>query len=457
MTVPGRTAIERRRDGPERRAPPAGRSCPVVGAARRVGPRYRSRELAELGIDTVLDLVTHYPRRYIDGTRLVPIADLAAGDKASVLARVARVSRPPPGYGRGRRRGPSRVELRDRRRHRALRVVFFNQAWRAKQLPVGTVALFFGPVGTYRDALQLNSPTAEVLELAGEDGDDGTGTTRDGDATGTAEERSGAGSSRLPADREGQAHLGPHRPVSSARRSTGPGDFADPVPESRGGTGFGLIDRTAAFNHIHRPATMAEAEPARRRLAFDELFRLQLALVLRKARLQRDARGIRHVLARRGRRRRPWSSRFLDRPALRADRGPAPGHGGIGDDLAGPCPCTGCCRATWGRARRSWRWPPCWWPSRAATRGRSWPPPRCWPSSTPPEVRALLGGLHRPRPRRPSPGDRPLRVALLTNRTTAARAAPHPRRAGRRHGRPAHRHPRPAHRRRCAFRSSGWW
>ena len=52
------------------------------------------RELAELEIDTVLDLVTHYPRRYIDGTRLVPIADLAVGDKASVLGQVTRVSRP---------------------------------------------------------------------------------------------------------------------------------------------------------------------------------------------------------------------------------------------------------------------------------------------------------------------------------------------------------------------------
>ena len=40
---------------------------------------------------------------------------------------------------------------------------------------------------------------------------------------------------------------------------------------------------------------MSECEPARRRLAFDELFRLQMALVLRQERLQRDARGIRHV------------------------------------------------------------------------------------------------------------------------------------------------------------------
>ena len=114
-----------------------------VAQLRQVGPE-TERELAELGIESVLDLVTHYPRRYIDGTRLEPIADLVAGEKVSVLARVTRVSQPSCGYGRGRRRGPSRVELEIADDSGRLRVVFFNQTWRAKQLPVGTLALFFG-------------------------------------------------------------------------------------------------------------------------------------------------------------------------------------------------------------------------------------------------------------------------------------------------------------------------
>ncbi len=90
-----------------------------------------------------------------------------------MLARVVRLGQASSGYGRGRRRGPSRVELQIADDSGRLRVVFFNQAWRAKQLPVGTLALFFGTIGSYRDALQLNSPMAEVLELAGGDGEDG--------------------------------------------------------------------------------------------------------------------------------------------------------------------------------------------------------------------------------------------------------------------------------------------
>ncbi len=54
------------------------------------------------------------------------------------------------------------------------------------------------------------------------------------------------------------------------------------------------MDRTAAFGAIHAPQSFAEQERARRRLAFDELLRLQLEVVMRRHVLERDARGIRH-------------------------------------------------------------------------------------------------------------------------------------------------------------------
>ncbi|HEX3980346.1 MAG TPA: hypothetical protein VHW93_03940, partial [Acidimicrobiales bacterium] len=81
-----------------------------VAELDRVGVK-TNQELAALGIETVLDVLTHYPRRYIDGTRLRPITELEVGEKVSVLARVSRVRQASSGYGRGRRRGPSRVEL----------------------------------------------------------------------------------------------------------------------------------------------------------------------------------------------------------------------------------------------------------------------------------------------------------------------------------------------------------
>ncbi len=56
------------------------------------------------------------------------------------------------------------------------------------------------------------------------------------------------------------------------------------------------MDRTAAFGAIHAPQSFPEQERARRRLAFDELLRLQLEVVMRRHVLERDSRGIRHVV-----------------------------------------------------------------------------------------------------------------------------------------------------------------
>ena len=70
-------------------------------------------------------------------------------------------------------------------------------------------------------------------------------------------------------------------------------EFVDPVPESVLDR-FDFVDRTAAFNGIHRPSSMQEVGVARPRLVFDELLRIQLALVLRKRTLERRSAGIAH-------------------------------------------------------------------------------------------------------------------------------------------------------------------
>ena len=199
------------------------------------------RDLALLEIETVLDLVTHYPRRYIDGTRLVPISDLAVGDKASVLGQVTRVSRPPSGYGRGRRRSPSRVVVQIADASGRLDVVFFNQVWRAKQLPVGTQALFYGTVGSYRGALQLTGPTAEVLRSAGDDAEPEEG------------ERSGRIFPVYPLT--DKANLSSARISRYGGRGAGPGrSIGRPAFSNSGAIASTSVDRTAAFDHIHRPA-----------------------------------------------------------------------------------------------------------------------------------------------------------------------------------------------------------
>ena len=50
----------------------------------------RRRSCEELGLDTVGDLLRHYPRRYVERGELTPLADLAVGEHVTVVGRVVR-------------------------------------------------------------------------------------------------------------------------------------------------------------------------------------------------------------------------------------------------------------------------------------------------------------------------------------------------------------------------------
>jgi ATP-dependent DNA helicase RecG len=235
-----------------------------VGELKNVGPK-RGEALFDLGIETVFDLLTHYPRRYVDRTRQVAVAEMALGEEALILAEVRRVQ------SRRTRHGRALVELEVDDGTGALQVSFFNQAWRAKQLSVGTEALFFGKLDSFRGRPRLTNPVVDLV----------------GNRTGRivpvypASEKSGVTGWDL-----GEW-------VEEALDRAGP--FADPLPEEWRAT-LDLVDRTTAFRGIHLPDTIAQSVSARRRLAFDELLRLQLEVVMRRKALEREARGIRHVV-----------------------------------------------------------------------------------------------------------------------------------------------------------------
>ena len=127
-----------------------------VQEVRKVGDK-RAEALSALDITTVLDLITHYPRRYIDRTRQADVAGMRMGEESLVLARVDSVRT------RRTRQGRALVELDVDDGTGSLRVTFFNQAWRARQLPVGTEALFFGKLDSYRGKRQFTNPVVDLV------------------------------------------------------------------------------------------------------------------------------------------------------------------------------------------------------------------------------------------------------------------------------------------------------
>jgi len=233
----------------------------------------KAAALSQWGVDTVFDLLTTYPYRYIDRSRQADVADLAVGDEAVVLATVARVS------SRRTRHGRSIVELAVRDATGDMKVVFFNQPWRAKQLTTGSLALYFGKLEDYRGARQMTNPVVDVVVSTENDSRAGRRRTMRVIPVYPASAKVGLSSWEVG-----------EWAAQAIRRVPG---FADPLPEvwrSR----LDLVGRGEAFRGAHLPASIADTLPARRRLAFDELFRLQLAMVLRARALEQGARAIRH-------------------------------------------------------------------------------------------------------------------------------------------------------------------
>ena len=128
----------------------------AVDQLRHVGEK-RTAALAGIGIATVFDLLTIYPRRYIDRTRRAELSDLAVGEEAAVFATVRTVS------SRRTQTGKNMVEVVVEDAGDTMRATFFNQPWRTKQLSEGVQAIFFGKLSDYRGARQMTNPVVDVI------------------------------------------------------------------------------------------------------------------------------------------------------------------------------------------------------------------------------------------------------------------------------------------------------
>jgi ATP-dependent DNA helicase RecG len=235
-----------------------------VDRLKGVGDKKRSA-LAAVGVDTVLDLVTTYPRRWIDRTNEARIGDLVVGEEALVLVTVRSVRK------RVTRNRRTMVNVNVGDGSGRIDVVFFNQPWRERQLKEGLQVALFGRVDTYRGGLQMTNPVVDLI----------------GDRTGRIVPI-------YPQSEKAQLMTWELAAwVEEALRRCRERGIADPVPADVVRR-LGMVDRRTALHDIHLPDDMRAKEAARRRLAFDELLRVQLVLVLRKRRLEREQLGIAH-------------------------------------------------------------------------------------------------------------------------------------------------------------------
>ncbi|MEU8638827.1 ATP-dependent DNA helicase RecG [Amycolatopsis sp. NPDC048633] len=226
-----------------------------------------------LDIETVSDLLRHYPRRYAERGELTDIAGLELGEHATVLARVEKVSKR-----RMKSRNGTILDMVITDGKRRLTCAFFNQAWREKDLVPGKSGLFAGKVSAFRDTLQLTNPEYELFE----------------------------------ADREAEAmddFLAAIIPVYPAAQGMPTWSIAkcvrqvldvlevdeDPMPaELRRLQHLGDLEN--ALRGIHRPENWAHLEASRKRLKWDEAMAVQLIFAQRRhAAISRPAKANPHV------------------------------------------------------------------------------------------------------------------------------------------------------------------
>ena len=230
-----------------------------------------ARSLHGVGVTSVLDLISYYPRRYLDRTREATLGSLKVGEEGMVLVRVEKAST------RRTRRGRTLVEVRvtDPDETESLNLVFFNQPWRQEQLSEGREAVLFGKVDQYRGRLQMTNPLVDLV----------------GDRTGRIV-------AVYPQSEAARLHSWDvDRLVAEAlRRVMKIRGFADPVPVDVRNR-YNLVGRSEAYHGIHRPSSMGEVAEARRRLVFDELLRIQLELVERKRAMESGSAGVVHDIS----------------------------------------------------------------------------------------------------------------------------------------------------------------
>ncbi len=227
----------------------------------------RGAALKKAGIETVADLLMHVPRRYIDRSRVEPVALLPVGSEVTVIGKVLSVSVRRP------RRGLTIVEATINDGTGPVKAIWFNQAFRERQLAAGTEVALSGKVERFRGRTQMKSPDVDVL------------------SAGTESLRTG----RVVPIHPSVGEVSPgwmRRAVYNALTRSRP--IPDPLPADIVER-HSLVSRDDAFSDIHFPEEVGRIDEARRRLVFDELFRLEVALAIQKRRQMLDSNGVAHV------------------------------------------------------------------------------------------------------------------------------------------------------------------
>lgn len=231
-----------------------------VEKLRNVGARNLPR-LHKLGIKTVRDLLWHLPARYEDYSQIIPISDLSFEQKATIQGQVVKID--------SRRIFPRRltiVEAIIEDDSGSIKAVWFNQPYIATTLTEGTRVSLAGSVKLDKRGLYMASPSYEKLR---DDDYHVYNLTHTHGLIPVYPETEGVSSKYLRfliKPLLSEVALEDHLPPEAIARNS-------------------LTDITTALQKVHYPLSLAEADQAKERLAFDELLLFQIKSLLERRKL----------------------------------------------------------------------------------------------------------------------------------------------------------------------------
>ena len=224
-----------------------------VTILKGVGPT-KAKQLAQLNIYTLEDLICHFPRGYEDRTKLVTIEKLQPDVPACFKAMVMNTPRT-----HHIRKGldVTKVQVAD---HTArLNLTFFNQKFTTDKLQYGKEYIFYGAVSGDFIGYNMTSPVFEELDSA-------PVTTR-----------------RILPIYPLTAGLSNAAMLKAVQQALAICDVPAEILPASVREQYGILPAERAYYAIHEPASMEEALMAKKRLIFEEFFVFSAGLALMRA------------------------------------------------------------------------------------------------------------------------------------------------------------------------------
>lgn len=245
-----------------------------IEVLKGVGPK-KAQQLHGLGLCSLFDLLTHFPRSYEDQSSITPIGRLEAGERATVAGVITGLQEKRAG-----RRGMVILTATISDGTGFLQLTWFNQKFLKQKLKTGRRIFASGRTAyAYGGQGQLAMSQMTSFEIVEDEGAD-------------MEAKCGILPVYSAGENVKQSMLRALTEQLLGLAEAGELAVPEVIPEGARQQ-YGLLPRLQACRQIHYPEDRQQVEKARYRLAFEELYLIQYGLMLLKKRRQERQQGIR--------------------------------------------------------------------------------------------------------------------------------------------------------------------